>query len=262
MDKSTLKIILSIFLSVLFARGEAQISDIKDLAGGAADALSGCSGSDVSAGCDAFNCCWNGGFHLFDFLIEHHHEIMEMRNLNPCLVSFETDLNMALSYHFSYDSGQFYHYINYLPDIKGNIGIFGADFRFNVLTETVNGVPDLYKSWDLIMMINLVPVKTFKLSLGSGVYAETYTKKYYNEYYLLMRFGLRGNRDFFDLDARLAADYTTSLLPFVEAGIRYKLRIMDLPHVYAYWSVGGIYQAYYVDHQIFGINVGILLNIH
>jgi hypothetical protein len=256
------KIVILSFLLISSVKSKSQISDIMDLAGGAADALSGCSSSDISAGCDAFNCCWQGGFYFVEFLIDHQHEIMDMRDLNPSLLSLEFDANVAYSFHYSADSGQFYKYFNYLPRIRGNLGIFSTDFRYNMLAEYDLDVPESYKSWDLILMLNFVPSEKFKISLGSGVYNELYTGNYYNEHYLNISFGMADNKNILDIDSRLAVDYAQSLFPFAEAGFRYKIRIMDISHVYSYFSLGFVYQNYYGQHDIFGGNAGLLFNIH
>jgi len=260
--KYIFKFWIILLLLFCFNKSNAQIGDIKDLAGGAADLFSGCASSDLSAGCDAYYCCWNGGFHFFDFLIEHNKEIMQMKYLDPCLLSLEIDANAAYSVHYNPDSSRYYHYINYLPHIKCNLGIVSLDYRYNLLTEYVNDMPDTYKSWDLIMMLNFVPTDGVKISLGSGVYTETFTEKYYNEHYFFMQFGILENKDFLEIDTRVAVDYYTSLFPFIEAGMRYKLRMMEMPHVYGYLSLGGFFQAYYSEHQIYGLNAGLLFNIH
>jgi hypothetical protein len=256
------KILIFIAIQVYANKINAQIGDIRNLADGAADIFSGCASSDISAGCDAYYCCWDGGFHFFGFLVEHHKEIMAMRDLDPCLLSLEINPNFAYSMHYSIDSGQYYHYINYLPNIRANLGIFSADFRYNMLTEYVNSLPDSYKTWDLLFMINIVPTNGFKLSFGSGVYSETYTKKYYNEHYFFMQFGLFENKDFLNIDTRVAVDYNTSLLPYLDAEIQYKLRIMSVPHLFGYLSLGALYQDYYQDHQIWGLSAGLSFNIH
>jgi hypothetical protein len=261
--KTKVSKIVIIFLTILSSyQVKSQISDIKGLAGGAADALSGCSGSDVSAGCDAFNCFWNGGLYFVEFLIDHGKEIMDMRVQNPTLLSLDVDVNAAYSMHFSPDSGQYYRYLNYLPHIRGNLGIFSTDFRFNMLTEYDADIPDSYKSWELLFMLNFVPVYNFKISLGTGVFNELYTEKYYNEHYLNLQFGLFENKDVLDMDTRIAVDYSNSQVPFLEVGIRYKIRIMNMQHVYSYLSVGGLYQNYYGQHDIFGLSAGISFNMH
>jgi hypothetical protein len=253
-----------ILLILLASKPEvkSQISDIKDLASGAADIFSGCAASDVSAGCNAFNCCWDGGFYFFDFLIDHHHEIMNLRYLDPCLLSLEVDANIAYAIHYSTDSNQYYNYVNYLPHVRGNLGIFSTDFRYNMLTEYTNDLPDSYKSWELLFMLNFVPVDGFKMSLGSGVFYEMFTEKYYNEHYFDMQFGLFENKDFIDLDTRVVVDYNTSVIPFLEAGMKYSMKFINFNRVYAYLSLGGFYQNYYESHDIWAASAGIMLNIH
>ena len=246
---------------VLHQKVYSQISEIKDLASGAADLFSGCSASDVSAGCNCMSSCWEGGFVIIDYLADHHREILNMRNLDPCLMSLDIEMNIAYSVHYEYGIKHYYTYINYLPHLRGNIGIFSTDFRFNILTEYAD-IPDSYRSWELLFLLNLVPASGFKISLGTGLDYEVFTGKYYNEHYLNFQFGVFQIRDYIDLETRIAVDYSTSLLPFIEAGIKYKTRIIHFDHLYAYIAFGGIYQNYYQAHEIWGASASLAFNIH
>ena len=112
-----MKYIFKILILVIFVINaqiaKAQIGEIKDLATGAADIFSGCSAADVSAGCNLFSSCWQGGYVFIDFLADHHQEILNLRNLDPCLLSLDIDMNLAYSVHYSSNPGHYYNYINY-----------------------------------------------------------------------------------------------------------------------------------------------------
>ena len=237
-----------------------QIGDIKGLADGAGSLFSGCSGSDAGAACSSMSCCWDGGLFFVDFLIDHHKEIMNMKYLDPTLLSFEVNGNFAYALHYGHDT--LFTYINYLPQLRANIGVFSTDFRFNMLTEYTNDFPNSFKSWELLFLINLVPDKNFRIAIGTGVYDEMYTNNYYNENYLGFKFLMPNQKDFLDIDSRLVIDYNRSLFPFFEGGIRYNTRIIDFNHVYAYVSLGAMYQNYYSNHDIWAARGGILVNFH
>ncbi len=259
--KKLLLILTTIFLSLLTpCKSFSQIGDIKDLANGAGDIFSGCSGSDVDAGCSALSCCWDGGFYFIDFLIDHHKEIMNMRYLDPTVLSFEINGQFAYALHFAHDT--VFNYINYLPEVRGNLGIFSTDFRFNMLTEYTNDFPNSFKSWELLFLLNIIPDESFKIIFGSGIYNETFTDSYYNENYLEFKIGMPNQHDFIDMDSRVVFDYSTSKLPFFEGGIRYNTRIISFSHVYAYITLGAMYQNYYSSHDIWAARGGIALNFH
>jgi len=259
--KITLKIFIAILLSIGIRQNLiGQIGDIKGLADGAGELFSGCSGSDLSAGCMFMDCCYNGGLFFVEFLVDHHKEIMNMKYLDPTLLSVEMNGNFAYALHFSHDS--LFTYINYLPQIRGNLGVFSTDFRFNMLTEYTNDFPDSFKSWELLFLINVAPAESFRLTLGTGVYSELFTESYYNENYLEFKFLMPNKSDFLDLDTRVVIDYNTSRIPFLEAGIRYNTRIIDFSHVYAYLSLGAMYQNYYTSHDIWAARCGIMFNFH
>ena len=255
------KLLIIVILTLSRAENSnGQIGDIKDLAGGAGELFSGCSGSDIDAGCSALSCCWDGGFFFVGFLIDHHEEIMNMRNIDPTVLSLEMDGQFAYALHFAQDKT--YTYINYLPRVRGNLGVFSTDFRFNMLTEYTDDFPDSFKSWELLFLLNIIPVENFKITFGSGIYNETFTDSYYNENYVQFRIPMPKKSDFFDLDTRFVMDYSTSRFPFFEGGIRYNTRIINFSHFNAYITLGAMYQNYYSSHDIWAARGGISLNLH
>ncbi len=237
-----------------------QIEGIIDLATGAGSILSDVSGSDIEACCSAGSCCWDGGFIFFDFLIDHHEEIMNFRYLNPTILSLEIDASFAYALHYGH--GDYYTYINYLPRVRGNLGVFSTDFRYNILTEYTDDFPNSFKSWELLFLLNLMPDESVKITFGSGIYYEMYTEKYYSENYFETRIGTFENKDFVGIDTRLVVDYRTGKYPFFEAGIYYNARIIDFEHLSGYISLGGVYQNYYTAHDIWGARGGLIFNIH
>jgi len=238
----------------------SQIDVIKDLASGAGSVLTDVSASDLEACCSAGSCCWDGGFIFVDFLIDHHDDILNFRHLDPTLLSLEIDANFAYALHYGY--GDYYTYINYLPKVRGNLGVFSADFRYNILTEYTDDFPDSFKSWELLLLLNFMPDESVKFTIGSGVYYEMFTEKYYNENYFETRIGTFENKDFLGIDTRVVLDYATSQYPFFEAGIYYNTRIIDFKHLYGYISLGGVYQNYYQAHDIWAARGGLIFNIH
>lgn len=247
---------------LIFSNGivYSQIDAIKGLAEGAGSLISDISPALVEAGCNSMNCCWDGGLFFIDFLIDHQHEIMNLRKLDPTLISLEIDANFAYALHYS--QGEIYTYINYLPQIRGNLGIFSTDFRYNILTEYLSDGPDSFNSWELVFMLNFVPGKAFKMSIGTGTCYEKYTDSYYNEHYFGTKIGLFQNRDFIDMDTRVVVNYSKGVYPFFEAGIRYNTKMINFEHLSAYISLGGIYQNYYQAHDIWAARGGLIFNIH
>jgi hypothetical protein len=254
--------ILLVIVSLVFIQQKStgQIEAIQDLASGAGELISGVSASDLDACCAVSDCCWDGGFFFIDFLINHHEDIVDFTQSDPTLLSLEIDAGFTYAIH--YGLGKYYNYINYLPRARGNLGVFAADFRYNILTEYTDDFPNSYKSWELLFLINLMPDENVKFSIGSGVFYEMFTEKYYNENYFETRIGTFENQNFLGIDTRVVIDYTTSRYPFFEAGIYYNTRIIDFEHLYGYISLGGTYQNYYQAHDIWAARGGLIFNLH
>jgi len=257
-----MKKVIIAWLIILFMSNNifGQIGDIKGLADGAGEVFSGCSGSDFDAACSGLSCCWDGGLFFIDFIFDHHEEIMNMRFLDPTVLSFEVDGQFAYALHYAHDT--LFNYINYLPQIRGNLGIFSTDFRFNMLTEYTNDLPNSFKSWELLFLINIVPDESFKIAFGSGIYNEMYTDSYFNENYLQFKILMPNKHDLLHMDTRVVIDYANSRYPFFEGGIRYNTRIVTLSHLYGYITLGAMYQNYYSSHDIWAARGGIAFNFH
>ena len=110
--------------------------------------------------------------------------------------------------------------------------------------------------------LNIAPVETFKIGIGTGVHAEMYSDSYFHEYFFCSKIGLAENRDYIDFDLRASVDYETDAFPFFETGLRYNKRIIDFEHLSGYVSLGPIYQNYYQSTDIWAIRGGVIFNWH
>lgn len=262
-------------LALNFLIANAQIKDVKKSSKSNSSSSSSASSHPISSSSassssndlsgellyDAFSCCFNNGFLLgLGLIAQNHKSIMNLLENDPSVLSFDVRANFALGYHYAYNKN--YVYVNYLPGVRGNIGAFSTDFRFNVLTEYTNNFPDAFVSWEWLFLFNIEPSPAFKLTLGTGVQSERYNGSYFNEHYLGFRFALPGNVDYIEADMRLSMDYGTGNFPFYEGGIHYKKRIAAFNVVYMYITLGGVYQNYYSSHDIWAAQGGLIVNIH
>lgn len=251
--KNHLILLLFFFLPL---KTVSQIDAIKGLAEGGAEIISSLGGSDA-----CFSCCWdNGTLFFIDFFIHHHEDILKLKDMDPTVISFEARAAFALGLHPTTDTN--YIYVNYLPGLRGNLGVFSTDFRFNILMEYSDDFPNSFSSWEWLFLLNIETSENFKLTFGTGVQMEKHTDSYYNEHYLGLKIGIADNRDFLDLDTRVSMDYVSGAYPFIEYGIRYNTRIINFNNVYVYITLGGIYQNYYQAHAIWAAQGGISINIH
>ena len=267
-----LAILKKLFCTILifgFVNVRAQIDDIKKKSkenknNKSKSSMSSNSSSDsFGEGCmnDAFSCCFNNVLLIgFSLIADNHQSIMNLMENDPTVLSFEARANFALGWHYSKDKN--YVYVNYLPGVRGNLGAFATDFRFNILTEYTDDFPNSFTSWEWLFLFNIEPVQTFKLTFGTGVQSETYSDSYFNEHYIGFRFGLANNRDYIDADTRFSIDYSSSVVPFFEGGIHFKKRIAAFDNVFMHITLGGVYQNYYSSHDIWLFQGGLIVNVH
>jgi hypothetical protein len=205
--------------------------------------------------------CFDFAFSVFaQVLAEYTAEVYQKRFEDPSLMSFEVHAGFAPVYHYSQE--EFYWYMNYLPGIRANLAAFMLDFRFNLLAEFKDNVPNTFKSWDALIGFNIVPSFNYKLTLGTGVQRENHSGLYFHQYYLANKIVTDQKRNYLDLDVRFSVDYETKEFPFFEAGIKYNYKLVELNNVYVHLTLGGMYQNYYRSHDIWGIKTGVILNLH
>ncbi|OQY01627.1 MAG: hypothetical protein B6I20_07620 [Bacteroidetes bacterium 4572_117] len=270
MRKSISKTLALIVLLSSYLCADAQIEDIKKNSKenknnkqSGTSFSSDDSSDDLGVGCiaDAFSCCFNTGASMFfSLMVENHRSIINLLEKDPTVLSFEARANVAVG--LQYSKHENYTYVNFLPGVRGNLGAFSTDFRFNILTEYADDFPDSFSSWEWLFLLNIEPVETFRLNFGSGVQYEKYSASYFNEHYIGFKFGLNKNKDYLDIDTRFSMDYATSAFPFFEAGVHYKKRIAAFDNVFMHISLGGMYQNYYQSQDIWALQGGLIVNVH
>ena len=210
---------------------------------------------------DALGCCFENGFTLIaGLLAENHRMIMENRDADPTIISADFKMNFAPGWHYS--KSQTYWYVDFLPEIAVNLAWFTTFFRYNILTEYTNDFPNSFTSWEWLFLFNVEPSPKFKLSLGTGVQYENYSDTYFNEHYIGLRFLMPNNQDFLETNTRFSIDYETGAIPFLEAGIHYKIKVAEFENIYMFINLAGVYQNYYSSHDIWLGEGGLIINWH
>ena len=180
--------------------------------------------------------------------------------IDPTFVSWDIRAIFDLGYHYS--TKQHYIYVDYLPGLRMNVGFLMLDFRFNILTEYTDDFPDSFKSWELLLLFNLIPRKDLKMFIGTGIHREEFSDQSFSEYYIGVKYNVIENKDFIDADIRTSYDYKTGAFPFFEIGARYNIQVLNVNNTYGYITLGAIYQNYYQTHDIWSLRSGIIVNIH
>jgi len=190
--------------------------------------------------------------------VNNNSEIFKPKS--PKEFSLDLKANFALGYQYGSDSS--YTYYNFLPAIRANLAWFLIDYRYNMLAEISDILPDAFKTWDLLFLIKINADANTKIIFGTGMHHEEYSGLNFNEHFLEAKIGLFENRDFIDVSGKLAIDYKTSEYPFSEVGINYNRRIINSKNLNGYISVGGHYQNYYSAVDIWAFKAGININWH
>jgi hypothetical protein len=147
-----------------------------------------------------------------------------------------------------------YYVIN--PRIRGNWGIFSSDFRLNyILEEDIEGVKYLRTNDWQILQLNLITTKEVTVRVGGGVIYEAFGQRNnYPEWTAgvhIRPFGekLGGIVEYRGSEARKE----------VNAHLRYTF--FERAKLHGYLTAGAVYQRYYSQINVWGMQGGIAMSI-
>ncbi len=133
------------------------------------------------------------------------------------------------------------------PRIRGNWGLLTADFRYFNLAGG-----GLYQTLDAQFLMNVVNEKAATFRMGTGFMHEYFNDgQTYNEHF----FGLdiRWNKSesiTSNTEFRFAKDYSTGATPRLELNLRVNHKVFEKGRIAGYWTVGGIYQRYFNEVNV------------
>jgi len=196
---------------------------------------------------------------MVEAMLEKHVDIMNNRTTYPAALSLEIMPHAAYGVYFADASNN--TYVNFLPRIRGNWGIFSTDLRLNYLATYKDYKADVFKTleWN-ILMLNIMPDDNFKLSFGGGLLYEYYTKSSYNELFVGADFNLNNRKHIISLEGRLATNYEFTV--FVETTLRANTRFINMGSLKGYVSYGIVYQNYYEAVDLLMGQVGLTFQIY
>ena len=236
-----LYIFLSLFCSIAHQDIYAQIEDIKEASENNSD-IGDDGGGDGSV----------AGFFVdlaFDFFTlgyqYHAYQLSREKDGMPEISSIEV-MPMV-----GYANG---NTLVVAPRVRGNWGLLAADFRYFNLAGG-----GLYQTLDGQFLMNVVNEKEATLRIGTGFMHEYFGNgRTYNEHFfgLDSRWG-QTNTITSNIEFRFAKDYSTGATPRLELNVRANHKIFEKGRIVGYWSVGGIYQRYFNEVNIWTGQTGL-----
>lgn len=180
---------------------------------------------------------------------------LSKKEINPRIVSLELPLQAA---------AQPSNYYLLTPRIRGNWGLFSTDFRVNYLVEEdIDGPKDLTTfDWQIIQL-NLITAKNVIGRVGFGVMNENFgDKQSFFESTIGLSILANDHKLGGSLEYRVAKDYETDVTPRREVSASFEKQIFSTGSFHGFATLGGVYQRYYSDVDVWGIQGGIIFRIN
>lgn len=225
----------------------AQVGDIKQ-------ASSSNSRTDFGRSGGGGSCFVDIGLYMLTGGIRYHKDLLQNKNEVFQMVSINTKANIG---------GMPGYNAMFIPQIRGNWGLFSTDIRNFFIFEQDANASDVYSTLDWqIIQLNLVQIKDFNFRIGTGISYERFSGKFYNENSLAMDGFLNNNKYTLGGELRYAHDYFTRNIYRVEGNVAAGIRFLEMKNQKAYFNMGLMYQNYFLKVNNWGIKGGIDFYFH
>jgi len=269
------KILILLFFSFLGLNLFAQIDDLKDKAeenknnsGTTNDVPSFISPSNGYLLGTCLRTAYNLVFSVVGQAVINHHLFVMSSIPDQSKLSVEVSPTLAYGSHYNHEEGQFYDYIDVLPQIHGRWGAFSTDLRYNLLTDIQDFSVDAFKSWQWNFLINIQPTANHLITFGTGINMEVYSKKPYNEHFI--GYTYKSVNMIYEgyLNGRFATNYNFGIANpkdavfYTEVNLGARFKFLTYNNLFGYLKAGIIYQNYFLNHSIYLAQLGVSFNIH
>ena len=173
----------------------------------------------------------------------------------PSMVSLDVYLQLA-------SQPSRYYVAN--PRVRANWGIFLTDFRTNYMLEYVPGGLDDMRTDDWqVIGLHMINEKNFNLRISSGLMVERFgDRRKFNESVIGGEWkSSRGQMGAFG-EYRWAKDRSASETPRQEINCSFYRTMVSKPGFDLSLTLGGMYQRYYSEVPVWGLQWGIRTQIH
>jgi hypothetical protein len=234
----------------------AQVSEIKSSS--SSNSSKSSEGKSVSSDGDSDN-GGGGGSVFFDFLFGgiadwQSFKLRQDRERYPSMVSMDVMFQGAIkpsSYYILW------------PRIRANWGLFSTDFRMNYLIEEG---PESYShirtnDWQILQM-NLITSQFITFKVGTGIMQEAFnTKKTFSETALMMFIHAPDQSKLLGFEYRFSKDFDTGANPRWELSAQYQHQVFNTGKLHGYATVGGAFQKYYNEIEVWGVQAGVVFRL-
>ena len=237
--------ILPVILAFLVLAGTAaaQVDEIKSASKSKGSHDIGSEGS--SGGSGSFMIDFFFQFMFVEVINAQQHAVSRKREI-PSIISLDAMLQVAAQ-------PSSYYIAN--PRLRANWGLFSTDFRFNyILEEDIDRVKHLRTNEWQVLQLNLVTTRDVTVRLGGGVIYETYEmQQLYPEWTAgvqIKPFGkLGGVAEYRDSEARK------------EVSAHFRYGFFERGKLHGYLTAGAVFQRYYQQINVWGLQGGVVMSI-
>jgi hypothetical protein len=237
-------LLVTTMLFLLFTgMASAQVDEIKSASSKASREIGG---GSSSGGSGNFFVDFFFQF-MFTEVIQAQQQKLQRRYEAPSMVSLDVMLQVAAQ-------PSSYYIVH--PRVRANWGLFSTDFRLNyLLEEAIDGTKYLRTNEWQVLQLNLVTTKDVTVRVGGGVIQEAFDmKQSYPEWttgvHIMPHSKIGGVAEYRGSEARKE----------ISAHLRYAF--FEKRRLHGYLTGGAVFQRYYSQVNVWGLQGGMVMSIY
>jgi hypothetical protein len=251
-----MRIVCILIVLLCWADLNAQVSEIKTASSENSSSKSEKSGSVESSSGSSYSSS-NGGAVFFNFLFSgigewQSFKLRDSRERYPSMVSLDVMLQAGIKPS---------SYYLLMPRIRGNWGLFSTDFRMSYLIEEgAEGFEHIRTNDWQVLQLNLVTHRFFTFKVGTGFMQEAFNdEEMFSETAFLLFVHAPDQSKLLGFEYRFAKDWETGSNPRWELSAQYQHELFNKGALHGYASVGTVFQKYYNQIEVWGVQAGFVL---
>jgi hypothetical protein len=155
-------------------------------------------------------------------------------------------------------------YYVFNPRVRGNWGIFFSDFRVNYMIEERIGRPEALRTNDWqILGLNIINTRKITARISTGIMHEAFGDgNTFNESAAGLSVMSDDQRRGVTGEFRWSRDFTTNRNPRLEGSVFYQQKLFDHKAVHMFATGGVMFQRYYNEISVWGIQGGLAFKLY
>ncbi len=191
---------------------------------------------------------------LIEKLLNHHIELIDKRDSLTFVTSADFNINFASNLKNKFITN---------PSFSARWGVFTFYTRLNYISDFKEFKDANFLNIEaMILGFSFIPRENINFCMGTGFFYDQISEQMYNENFLNLSSFLSKKKIIFNIEIKYVYDFSVQEEIFIDFYSALNYKFYDKNQKKIYFTIGGFYQNFYKNFDIFAIKTGINFNFY